>query len=131
MKYTAHGKQVQRGSEHVADAADETWAQIITDALNGGRYGYKGRLYPYQREALRAMRVDPIRVSSYDYTSEPDKTVQPGDKFTFDAAGHRYEGVIPYHSEHKVTRHIDGYRCSCGRKWDSDEGDECPGATTR
>src|SRR5690606_33847982 len=37
MKYAAHGKQVQRGSEHVADAADETWAQIITDALNGER----------------------------------------------------------------------------------------------
>lgn len=34
MKYAAHGKQVKRGLEHVADAEDETWAQIIADALN-------------------------------------------------------------------------------------------------
>lgn len=35
--YTAHGKQVMRGTEHVADAADATYAQIIVDALNGER----------------------------------------------------------------------------------------------
>lgn len=73
-KYRAYGKQVMRDAEHVADAADATWAQIIVDALNGRK--------------------------------EPH--------------------VAPHHSTHSVTRHLDGYRCSCGSKWDADEGNECP-----
>jgi hypothetical protein len=108
-RYTAHGKQVLRGSEHIADAADTTWAQIIADALNGER-----GLYPYQREALRAMRIDPIRVSSYDYASEPDETIH-----------------MICHSAREKPAHVwqrqqDEYACSCGARWDVSDGDEHP-----
>lgn len=32
--YTSCGKQVLRGRDHIADAVDPTYAQIIADALN-------------------------------------------------------------------------------------------------
>ena len=141
-RYAACGKQVKRGSEHVADAADETWAQIITDALNGER-----GLYPYQREALRAMGIDepkaiiPLRTA----------TLQFGDRFTFEFGGVQYEGVVdPYlppdtikmqgadHATrpdqtvwsrtdgHIWQRQQDEYACSCGARWDVSDGDEHP-----
>jgi hypothetical protein len=88
--YRTNGKQVLRGSEHVADAADTTWAQIIADALNG------------EREALRAMRIDPIRVSNYDYVSTRE---QPA---------------------HTWQRQQDEYACSCGVRWDVSDGEDHP-----
>lgn len=83
MTYRAHGKQVLRNMEHVCDAADETWAQIITDALNGERM--------------------------------PEPHGGGADYF------------VPLKDEHVVMiNRLGDHRCSCGRNWDRDEGDECP-----
>lgn len=77
--YRATGKEVLRGREHIADAVDATYAQIIADALNGER-------------------------------------VSPS---------------IGQPESHHVTQRPDGdYHCTCGRGWDRDEGDECPGAVS-
>lgn len=126
MKYAAHGKQVQRGSEHVADAADETWAQIITDALNdrGAMTDPGGTVMKVGNDTCsKCLAAHPV---TFDCGQTINVRTAP------DAAGYRYEGVIPYHSSHNVTRHIDGYRCSCGHRWDSDAGgDECPVASAR
>lgn len=124
MKYAAHGKQVKRGSEHVADAADETWAQIIADALNGERamtrskawndakrrlMGESGSEYvilPHHHEAMRAMGID--------HATRPDQTVH---MISYTGRGR---------PEHTWQRQQDEYACSCGARWDVSDGDEHP-----
>lgn len=124
MKYAAHGKQVQRGSEHIADAADATWAQIIADALNDrvattrskawndaktrlmGESGSEYVMLPYQREALTAMGID--------HASEPDKVIHMICETTHSEPSHTWQ------------RQQDEYACSCGARWDVSDGDEHP-----
>jgi hypothetical protein len=90
-RYTAHGKQVLRGSEHVADAADATWAQIIADALNGERVPHTGR--PLRGKAWEDAKAR-LDGPEYILPRRYSPIVQPGDKFTMDVGGQRYEGII-------------------------------------
>lgn len=103
--YKAYGKQIRRGTEHVADAADETYAQIIADALNGERdtperiANRMGGTFDTSKvtEAIRELR-DPISDNRKRF--------------------------------HHVSSRIGGYECACGRRWDFDDGDDtCPAAT--
>lgn len=42
--------------------------------------------------------------------------------------GERVSPSIGQPESHHVTQRPDGdYHCTCGRGWDRDEGDECPG----
>lgn len=118
--YAAYGKQVQRDGEQFADACDETAAQIIADALNGER-----------------SLCDPLR----DMIPNPSIVIEPKVSRQFPSGGLLIppkepiaifgetgpEAIMPLHN---ITQYNDGTRCkcSCGRSWDRDEGDECPGA---
>ena len=139
IRYTAHGKQIKRGPEHIADAADETYAQIIADALNGERCP-TADMMKYQAEQHGSNTIDLGRVmqtraaiGEYHgaYVGVDSTPMKPGDTFTLDADGVRYTGVVPeavLPLHNTVPRPDGGYNCSCGRSWDRDEGDECPGA---
>lgn len=103
--YTAHGKHIKRGREHIADAVDSTYAQIIADALNGERCPVTmEQIVPDDPRV--AHLCDPLRnaISNSSIVIEPKHNIVP-----------RPDG---------------GYHCSCGRSWDRDEGDECPGAAS-
>jgi hypothetical protein len=114
-RYRACGKQVLRDREHIADAASETYAQIIADALNGERN-------PVDRYGAEALDHDAI-------ADKLAPSLEPGEEFFIVHEGQRYTGVVPSPELHRVTQHVDGSRtCICGRFWDRDEGDECPGA---
>jgi hypothetical protein len=116
-RYRAAGKQVLRDREHVADAADETYAQIIADALNDrvastDPDGTIWRPVPIPVDDPNG-RVIQTREVIGEYADE-NNVIQP--------AGF---------AEHCVIYGTDGTRrCSCGRSWDRDEGDDCPGETS-
>lgn len=137
-RYTAHGKQVLRGSEHIADAADATWAQIITDALNGERcptadvtrmlaerHGsdrvdidavreYRGGAWNDAKVRLTGM---PVHI---DPTMPPDTTHVQMESFVSPG------GNIGYTPAHVWQRQQDEYACSCGARWDVSDGEEHP-----
>jgi hypothetical protein len=105
-RYRAAGKEVLRGREHVADAADETYAQIIADALNGERAGPVAMEQIVPDDPYSFVAVDPVFLRPINHPLKADEL-------------------------HRVTQRPDGdYHCSCGRGWDRDEGDDCPGETS-
>lgn len=139
-RYAACGKQVKRGSEHVADAADETWAQIITDALNGERcptadvtrmlaerYGsdrvdidavreYRGGVWKGVKTRLFGEDgqecIIPVRI---------DPTM-PSDTIKMQGA----DQTVWSRPAHTWQRQQEEYACSCGARWDVSDGDEHP-----
>lgn len=52
MKYRSLGKEVLRGDQHIADAVDTTYAEIIADALNA-RMTLTGKAKPVRHRIER------------------------------------------------------------------------------
>lgn len=118
--YKACGKQVLRDREHIADATSETYAQIIADALNGEREPVAELPAQSVRFQWGEAKVDPDHIAPF---VRPKLGEWSDDNGVIQTA---YGDPEP----HNVTNHIDGSRsCICGRRWDRDEGDECPGET--
>lgn len=69
--------------------------------------------------AFQIHRLDDLRErDGHSFKAQAVRTVTVGDlsKYT--------DRIV----SHRVTRLATGeYSCSCGRQWDADEGDECPG----
>lgn len=69
--------------------------------------------------AFQIHRLDDLRErDGHSFKAQAVRTVTVGDLSKY------ADRIVP----HRVTRLATGeYRCSCGRQWDADEGDECPG----
>lgn len=69
--------------------------------------------------AFQIHRLDELRErDGHSFKGQAVRTVTVGDLS-------KYTDRI---TQHNVTRMATGeYSCSCGRQWDADEGDECPG----
>lgn len=69
--------------------------------------------------AFQIHRLDELRErDGHSFKAQAVRTVTVGDLSKYS------DRIVP----HRVTRLATGeYACSCGRQWDADEGDECPG----
>lgn len=69
--------------------------------------------------AFQIHRLDELRErDGHSFKAQAVRTVTVGDLSKY------ADRIVP----HRVTRMATGeYSCSCGRQWDADEGDECPG----
>lgn len=70
--------------------------------------------------AFQIHRLDDLRErDGHSFESQAIRTVTVGDLSKY---------VERLGERHDIRRLATGeYRCSCGRQWDADEGDECPG----
>lgn len=69
--------------------------------------------------AFQIHRLDDLRErDGHRFRAQAIRTVTVGDLSKY------ADRIVP----HRVTRMATGeYSCSCGRQWDADEGNECPG----
>lgn len=118
MTYRAYGKQVKRGNEHIADAASDTYAQIIADALNGERCPTAG-VTRMLAERYGADQIDMSKVT------EAIRKCREPTVDTADFASITFRDYKPCDSHH-WQRQQDEYACSCGARWAVTDGDDHP-----